>query len=304
MFISYSTKDIGFVDKIKLLLYEKFPKKIKYVISTEQKEIGKDIPGKIIGQIEDCEWFLILLTRNSVSNPTVISEFGYAKALYNIGKLKRIIPIVERYKDEKGTIKLIDTGVFIDRNIESAKYFFYRERWEDCIRELEIYLERAYEEYKKPEFKKLELEGKRLSNSEYFWEAAEHYKKAAKILEKKEKWNEAINLYKKAAENYGKGEEYLWEASRQYLRIAQIYKSLGDIKQAAVHYLTQGEALSTEMDSYAWEAAKSYEVAGKLYKKIGKINNAKSAFRKAIEAYEEDENFFESGKIKRILAKI
>ena len=162
-------------------------------------------------------------------------------------------------------------------NLQST--FFNRERWEDCIRDLEIYLERAYEEYKKPEFKKLELEGKRLSNSEYFWEAAEHYKKAAKILEKKKKWNEAINLYEKAVENYGRGEEYLWEASRQYLRIAQIYKSLGDIEQAAVHSLTQGEALSTEMDSYAWEAAKSYELAGKLYKKIGKINNAKSAFR-------------------------
>lgn len=140
MFISYSTKDLRFVEKIELLLLKKFRNKINYVISAADKEIGKRIPVKILKHIDECEWFMILLTQNSVPNPTVIFEFGHASTLYRQGKIHLLIPIVERIKNKNGNYVFINTGVFIDQNVESAKYFAEEEKWEGCIRDLEDYL--------------------------------------------------------------------------------------------------------------------------------------------------------------------
>ena len=80
MFVSYASENLRFVEKIELLLSRKFRNKIEPVLSVYHKEIGADIPDKIIGHIEECSWFLVLLTRQSISNPTVIHELGYANA--------------------------------------------------------------------------------------------------------------------------------------------------------------------------------------------------------------------------------
>ena len=120
MFISCSSEDNRFVDRIELLLARKFRNKIEPVISAQQKKIGVSIPQKIIGNIEECKWFLALLTRNSISNPTVMHELGYANALFKARSITRIIPIVERIRDDSGKYVPIDAGVFFDRNIESA----------------------------------------------------------------------------------------------------------------------------------------------------------------------------------------
>ena len=304
MFISYSTNDIRFIEKIELMLLKNFRNKIKYIISAADKEIGKRIPVKIIEHIEECEWFMILLTKNSVKNPTVIYEFSHASTLFRQGRINLLIPIVERIKDKKGKDIFINTGVFIDQNVESAKYFTDEEKWDECIRELEDYLNKAYDEYKKPKYIKLGIEAVRLAGSGYNWEAAEHFKKAARILEKDGKYKEAIEYYTNSSKQYEKGEEYPWESSRQYKYIAQIYKKLGDIIKAALYYEKRGGILSKEMDDYSWEAAKSFEEAGKLYWKNNELEKVKTAFKRALDIYEEEENDIESEKIKNILRKI
>jgi len=133
MFISYSSEDIKFVKEIQLLVYTKFRDKIEPVISAQQKAIGVDIPEKIVGHIEECEWFLVLLTYHSISNPTVMHELGYAYGLFKAGKI-RILPIVERIKDNAGKYVPIDVGIFFPKSIESAEYIDEEDKWDRCIK--------------------------------------------------------------------------------------------------------------------------------------------------------------------------
>lgn len=302
MFISYSSKDIGFVEKIELLLARKYKQKIDPVISTQQKKIGADIPQKIIGNIEECKWFLAFLTRNSISNPTVMHELGYANALFKSGIITCIIPVVERIRDDTGKYVTIDTGVFFDRSIESAKYVAEEPKWEECINDIAEYLGNAYENEMKPEHKKLEEQANRLSEHGYYWEAAEKNRMAGRDLMNHGEIGEGIDRYRMARKQYAEA-EYYWEAAQQYGTIARTFEKSDRPLEAASEYKNRGEVLS-DMEEYAWEAATSYEKAGRLFVKGNNLDSARSCYKKAMKIFDQNENEFEAGEIRKRLKKL
>ena len=306
MFISYSSKaskDIKFVERIELLLARKFKNKIDPVISAHQKEIGRYIPEKIIGNIEECKWFLVLLTRNSISNPTVMHELGYANALFRSRWLTRIIPIVERIKDDSGKYVPIDTGVFFDRNIESAKYIAEEDKWDECINDVAEYLSNAYEKEIKPNHEVLEERAKQLSEYGYNWEAAQNYKEAGRDLINRGEIEKGIDKYRKAAQQFAKS-EYYWEAAQQYNTIASILERSHKINEAANEYKNRGDVLSENTVEYTWESAKAYEKAGGLYEKTGELSTAISCYRRAIELFDMNGNDFEANNVRKRLQKL
>ena len=303
MFISYSSDDIRFVEKLELLLARKFKNKIEPVLSAQQKEIGGDIPKKILGHIEECKWFSGLLTRNSIINPTVTHELGYANALLKSGIITRIIPIVERVKDTSGKYVPIDTGVFFDRNIESAKYIAEEDKWDECISDLSEYLDRAYEKELKPEHEVLEEQAKQLSEHGYDWEAAEKLKESGRALINQIKIKEGIDNYHKSIELYVKSEHY-WEAAQQYNTIAKILEKSYEPHEAANEYRLKGDLLSENEDEYTWEAAQSFVKAGGLYEKVGNLDNARFCYLKAIKLFEANGDDSEADKIRKRLRKV
>ena len=303
MFISYSSDDIRFVEKLELLLARKFKNKIDPVISAHQKEIGRDISKKIIGNIEECKWFLTLLTRNSISNPTVMHELGYANALLKPMIITRIIPVVERIKNDSGKYVPIDTGVFFDRNIESAKYIAEEDKWDECINDIEEYLRNAYENEMKPEHEVLEDKARRQSEYGYNWEAAEKYKEAGRALTKSGEIEKAIDNYREAAQQYVKA-EYHWEAAQQYNTIARILEKSYEPHEAANEYRLKGDLLSENEDEYTWEAAQSFVKAGRLYEKVSDLPAAKSCYEKAVELFDANGNDFEADEIRKRLRKL
>ncbi len=300
MFVSYSSENLRFVEKIELLISRKFRNKIEPVLSVHHKEIGADIPDKIIGYIEECGWFLVLLTRQSISNPTVIHELGYANALFKAGIIGRIIPIVERVKDNSGKWVTIDTGVFFNRNVESAKYIEGEDKWDECINDIAEYLTNAYETERQPNDEVHADRAKRLSDHGYNWESAERYKQAAADLGRKGEIYKGIEIYRQAIEQY-KISEYYWEAASQYANIAKILEKSHKLHDAAIEYLNRGDVLINRVEDYAWETGKSYEKAGKLFKKVGDLMNAKLSIQKAIKIFEENKDYPESEKLKKLL---
>lgn len=303
MFISYSSKDIRFVDRIELILARKFKNKIDPVISAHQKEIGRDISEKIIGNIEECKWLLVLLTRNSISNPTVMHELGYANALFRSRRLTRIIPIVEKIKDDSGKYVPIDTGVFFDRNIESAKYIDEENKWDECINDVVEYLNNAYVKQIKPNHEVLEESAKQLLEYGYNWEAAENYKEVGRDLINQGEIEKGIDNYRKAGQQYVKS-EYYWEAAQQYNTIASVLEMSHKIHEAANEYKNRGDVLSQNTIEYTWEAAQSYGKAGGLYEKTDDLSAAISCYRRAIELFGMNGNDFEANNVRKRLQRL
>lgn len=302
MFISHSSSDIIFVERINQLLKTRFKNKIEAVISAQRKEIGTDIPKKIIDNIEECSWFLVLLTRSSITNPTVMHELGYANALLKPGIITRIIPIVERIREGSGKDVPIDTGVFFDRNIESAKYVADEAKWNKCISEIAEYLNNIYTKEMKPSFEVLEERAEQLSKYGYYWEAAEKNRTAAKELIMQGEIQKGIDNYRKAIESYIVAESN-WEAAAQHSTIAKLLEKSGKYVEAAKEYRNRGDLLS-EMEEYTWEAAKAFEKAGILYTKEHDLTNARIGYDKAILMFEQNDNDFEADSVRKRLRRL
>ena len=302
IFISYSSKDIRFVEKIELLLARKFKNKIDTVISAQQKEIGRDISEKIIGNIVECKWFLALLTRNSTSNPTVMHELGYANAFFKSRLITQIIPVVERMKDDSGKYIPIDTGVFFDRNIESAKYIAEEDKWDECINDIAEYLGKVYEKEMKPEHEVLVERAEHLSQFGHNWEAAENYKEAGILLTNQAESEKRIDNYRKAAQQYTKS-QYYWEAAEQHNTIGEILEKSGKASEAADEYKNRGDLLGDRRETI-WEAANSYVQAGELYEKVGNLPAARYCYERAVELFNAGSNDFEADELRKRLKKL
>ena len=295
MFVSHSTKDKEFMNRLELLLLHKFKGKIDPVVSAYHKDLGTDISSKIVGHIEECKWFLVLLTRNSIVNPTVMYEVGYASAAFRFGIISCILPVVERVRSASRKYVPIDTGVFFGKNVESAMYIAEEQKWDDCINDITDYLNNAFEKDSRPDYEKLEDRGNQLSKLGYNWEAAGEYTKAARDLVDKGETEEAIHDYREAVRLY-KESEYCWEASQLFSGMAEILEKSFEIHKAADVYREKAELLSKE---YGWEAAKSYEEAGKLYKKVGDADSAKSSLIDALGLFRKEGSDQESNNIQK-----
>lgn len=297
MFISYSTEDKKFVDQIELLLSREFSKYIEPVISAHRRRIGEDVGQKVLGHIDECELFLALLTKKSVLNPTVTNELGYATYAFRAGRIKRIIPIVERVKKRTGKEAPIDTGIFITPFIESAPYFSEEERWNDSINEIERYLRKVIEEESKPTAELLESRSESLDQSGYAWEAAETIRSAADEYAKSGRISDAIQAHLKAVDLYTKA-NYIWEAAQSHVTAAKLLEKQDKAESAAEGYEKRGNLLVDEVE-YGWEAANSYERAGDRYRECGNTRKAQTCYEKAIAIYKQEENDHEANRVIR-----
>jgi len=302
MFISYSSKDEDFVKEIELLLARKFRDTIEPVISAQRKVINIELGEKIYRDIKECQWFMVLLTKNSIKNPTVIHELGYASALYEKGIIHQIIPIVERIQLKKGKMKQINTGVFIHPSIESANYFAKKEKWKECILNIAEYLKRALKVEQKPTTDSLEERAEALKRTGLNWEAAEALKNAGRRHSKSGNIEKAIKDFTEAAKLY-KDADYIWESAQAHLIIAKLLEKKVNLREAALEYRKRGDTLS-ETPDYNWEAANSYEKAGDLNRKEGKNREAAKCYTKAIKNYSEGENDTETKRVKNKLKRI
>ncbi len=300
MFISYSTKDIEFIRAIEDLIATKYLGKITPVVSADEKMPGSAISDKIIGHIQDCRIFLILITENSKTNPTVMNELGFANALYYMGSIDVIIPIIERYYDSEGKDIFIDTGAFFNKNIDSAFYYPDKDKWKECLQNIDSYIYNAFQHITKPEFQQLIEKASRLSYTGNNWEAGENYRIAADSLFKVSKFDEAIDAIKKSINEYRKNESF-WEAHVQYSKLAKHCEKVNNYHEAIAYYISRGELLENHKEDYSWELAKSYENAGRLYKKIKDTKNSVKYYNKAKDIYKEDGYNDESDRIEEIL---
>ncbi len=297
MFISYSSKDEEFVKDIELQISRKFRDLIEPVISTQRKVIDIDLGEKIYKDIKESRWFMVLLTKNSIVNPTVIHEFGYACALRDFGLITKIIPIVERTQPKKGKMKPIDTGVFIHPSIETAKYISIKEKWGECILNITEYLQRAIEVESKPNTDFLEERAEELRMIGLHWEAAEALREAGERHGDFGNVNKAIEDFENAAKTYEKA-GYIWESAQSHLKMAKLYEEIGNIGKTAFEYNTRGSVL-TEAPDYNWEAANSYEKAGDLYSNETIFKKAVQSYKSALKIFKEGENDIEANKVKR-----
>lgn len=302
MFISYATEDKKFVDQIELLLAREFSKHIEPVISAHRRRIGEDVGRKVLGHIDECDWFLVLLTKKSVRNPTVTNELGYATYAYKAGRIKRIIPVVERVRKRTGKQAPIDTGIFVTPFVESAPYFSEEEHWQDSINDIERYLRRVVEEESKPTAELLESRSESLSQSGYAWEAAETLRSAADEYTKSGRRSEAIDAHQKAADLYRKA-NYVWEAAQSHVTIAKLLEKEDKVEAAAGEYEERARLLADEVE-YGWEMANSYERAGDGYRDVGNSRKARSCYEKAIAVFKQGNNEPEARRVAKKLKNV
>lgn len=86
-FISYSFQDREIKDRLKKVLQSNG---IKCYDAFHDEDYGNSLPDKLENAIDDSDFLVVILTKNSISSSAVGSEIGYAKKAG-----KRIIPLVE-----------------------------------------------------------------------------------------------------------------------------------------------------------------------------------------------------------------
>lgn len=88
MFISHSEKDRWIAEQIANLIGKS---RVRTFLYEKDVQGGQSIPDTIRAHIEECNEFLVLLSRYSVSRPWVLSELGAAWGLR-----KPIVAIVDK----------------------------------------------------------------------------------------------------------------------------------------------------------------------------------------------------------------
>jgi hypothetical protein len=117
-FVSHSGKDRQFVEK---LVADLWAVGVKAWYSKWEIKPGDSIPGKIDEGIEECEFFLIVLSRNSINAPWVQTELQAATVRKLSGKVRKIIPItVDDCDDFPPIIDSLCREDFANQPYESA----------------------------------------------------------------------------------------------------------------------------------------------------------------------------------------
>jgi len=86
VFISYSTKDLPLVERVRTLLQDS---SVKVFVAEHSVEPGESLRDKILAAIEVCDLFLLLWSRNSDESRWVQQEVGVATS-----SGKTILPIL------------------------------------------------------------------------------------------------------------------------------------------------------------------------------------------------------------------
>jgi hypothetical protein len=94
VFISHSTKDRWIAKQIAKLL--EASGEVKTFLDERDIKVGDSIPESIRANIQQCNEFLVLLTRNSLDRPWVLIEISAAW-----GHGKRIIAIIDKVAPEE-----------------------------------------------------------------------------------------------------------------------------------------------------------------------------------------------------------
>ncbi len=284
MFISYATPDKKFVDRLELMIRSTFRDEILPKISAYDMNAGGSISQKVRSGILECEWFLVLLTENSALNPTVMFETGYAYRLYDEGSIECFIPVIERKENSSGDHKdMIEAGIFIGKDIESASYASDERLWESNLGNIRAYLLAAFNKSQQPNHMILKERALKLSANGMHWEAAGHFRRAAEDLISEEQTESAIEAYRDSIHQYVKG-DYLWEAAEQWGMIAQLEEERKQI-ESSIQAVVQKAKIYQEAGE-KWEAAATYQRAGERYHDLGKKDEWKQYLLKAIEMYE------------------
>ena len=107
IFISHSNhpKDKSLVEEI-----VRVAKKFGYTpyVSEKDSRPGGNLWDKILGQILDCDWFIVLFTKNGAQSCDMREELGYAQmrnAVPDASAQIKIIPLVEKGVEVTGSLK-------------------------------------------------------------------------------------------------------------------------------------------------------------------------------------------------------
>ena len=89
IFISYASEDQNKMKALRRAISMKY-RGFKPIVVVDRRNAGKPLTDKVKNGIKDTDYFMPIITRNSISNQWVNQEIGYAAA-----KDREIIPIVE-----------------------------------------------------------------------------------------------------------------------------------------------------------------------------------------------------------------
>jgi hypothetical protein len=95
VFVSHSTKDRWIARQIARLM-EGVGYGVRAFLDERDIQVGDSIPESIRQNIQDCNEFLVLLTKNSIDRPWVLIEISAAW-----GHNKRIIAIIDKVTPEE-----------------------------------------------------------------------------------------------------------------------------------------------------------------------------------------------------------
>lgn len=121
IFISHSSKDYELAKYLKDILEKDESIKEAFVFE-DRKKLGTQISEKITNEINSSDYFVALITTNSIESASVNQEYGYAQA-QNLQK----IPFLEEGSEEGimiyGTDKItFSKDTFQERCLEVKKY--------------------------------------------------------------------------------------------------------------------------------------------------------------------------------------
>lgn len=279
LFISHSSEDDDFIDKLIKILKPKMPF-IEPVLAARQKTLTEAFGDKVMKLINKSDAVLVLFTESGIRNQWVNQEVGFAVALH-----KPIVTVVERKFDSKGKGTPIETQGFITAQHDSASYEPRDEN--KSIEEIITYVKKAYNEIKATTAEALEIQAASLKSRELYWEAYQKLNEAAKIYLEKKDFAKAIRSVKKGIENLQTGDEWLWEVAQSNVRLGRIlnesgaeaYQIIGAYENAANAFL-QGDI------QYPYEAGEILEKAANVALKSSNHDKAYDLFMRVADAFE------------------
>ena len=117
-FVSHATADHPFVERFAADLRENG---VDAWFSKWEIKPGDSIPAKIDEGLEDCEFFIIVLSKNSINRPWVQTELDAATIRKLTGKVRKIIPVkIEDCGDLPPTLGALLWEDFSNQTYESA----------------------------------------------------------------------------------------------------------------------------------------------------------------------------------------
>lgn len=289
MFISYATEDGKFVRELNDALRRELPE-IEPIIVEYIKDAGEEFQKQVSNHLDECTWFLALLTENSIGNQWVNQEIGYANALKRRDLIKRFIPVVEKGLEIKG---------FIHHDMESVRIM--RKNLGGNIASVIEYLKSAREKDQEPETSVLREAAQVLERDGLFYESRERWRRAGTLYLEQGSIEEAIEALSQAVELSTKG-GWHWEAAEDSQQIANIFSNR-DEHDKAVRMLKQAADIYRAGD-YAWEAAQTYEKAAGFLVEMDHDSEAIDLYAEAVDSYNNGGYEFEANQCEKKANKI